>query len=175
MRCPSPDHWETDPLGGLSQDQYQGDRSLIFFSCLKITSVHVQHIYPHHTIRSFISSISGTPFNTMFVLPFLHLRRPQSFPPTNHRRHERNWPLTRDIFWNQEEHRCAGLLQPSPTLFHLLQIHHFSPLCLLSYPAELWGGSRGILLPSLPCKSSPLSLDHFLSTFGMSSSSFFNT
>ena len=113
MCRPSPHHWKTDAL------ECSCHRSLILSSCLVVESFHF------HQCPS--PSISGIPSNTIFVLSFCHLRRPQSFPPTDHRRHKRNWPLTRDILRNQEEHRYAGLLRPSPTLFHLLQeLHHFS-------------------------------------------------
>ena len=51
---------------------------------------------------------------------------PQSFPPAYHRRHQPNRPLTRRILRDQEDHCCACLLRPFPTLFHFLQeFHHF--------------------------------------------------
>ena len=103
------------------QVENQCYRYLVSFSCMVIESFHLQQGLPHSALRSSISSISGTPFNPIFELPFRNLWCSQGFPATNHRRHERNGTIARDVLRNQEKHSCASLLRPSPTLLHFLQ------------------------------------------------------
>ena len=56
---------------------------------------------------------------------------------TNHRRHKRNQPLTRDIFRDQEEHLCASLLRTS----------FFSPS---PSPPAAWFSFLSLFLPPNP-------------------------
>ena len=62
---------------------------LDLFSCLVFQSFNFQQDSPHRSFSSFTASINGTPFDTNWAFPCCHLRRPQNFPPTNRRRHER--------------------------------------------------------------------------------------
>ena len=123
MRRPGKDHRKADSLECLRQVYDQGHSSLClcFRSCTK--SLH----FPHCTLSSSVSTIGGVPMDAVLLLPLRHLRHSQSFPPTDQRWHQRNWPLTRDVFGNQQEHRGAGLLQPLATLLHLLKNSTFSP------------------------------------------------
>ena len=101
MCCPSPHHRETDSVEGLRQVQDQGQSPLIFFLCFAIQSFHPN--FPHRLLGSSVSAICR-------ILWCSH-----GFPPTNQRRHERNWSLTHDILWNQEKYRRACLLR---AIFH---------------------------------------------------------
>ena len=172
MSRPSPYHSQTYPFEGFRQIQDQGCRSLIFFSCLEFESFHVEQDFPHRSLSSLIASISGIPFTWILVFATLPRLAPSELPTNG----SRNWPFTSGTPRNQEEHRCAGLLPPSSTLFHLLQqFHHFSSFSW-SNSEQLWGENHRIQLPFLPCKSSPPLLGHSLSlNLGMSSSSFFNS
>ena len=155
MRRPSPNHWKTDPLAGFRQIHDQGYRSLIFFTPARKLNLSTSSKVSHSACSSSATPIRGVPLNTIIVLPCCH-RRPQRFP-TNHRR----WPLTRDMLRNQEEHRCAGIshtVAPSPRIPQLLLLFH-SP-----NPADMLGESHHTQLPSLPCKSLPPELGHFLFT-----------
>ena len=107
----------------------------------------------------------GIPLNTMFLLSVRHLWRSQGFPPTNHRKHNRNGTLARDVLRDQEEHRCASLLRPSPTLLHLLQeFHHLSSCFFRKFQGNF--GMKAITLHSrlLPGNSLLPSLTPSLTT-----------
>ena len=122
MRRPSPDHKETDTLESLCQH-----RSLTFFLCFSLKSFHLHQNSPHRSLVSYVSAICSVPIHTILLLPLRHLVCPQSFPPTYQPWHKRDWPLTRNILRNQEEHRYTGLLQPFSALLHLVQeLHDFS-------------------------------------------------
>ena len=63
-----------------------------------IESFHLKQSLPDSAPSSTISSISGVPLNSIFfLLPSQHLWCTKSFPPTNNRRQQRNWPLAGDV------------------------------------------------------------------------------
>ena len=119
--------WNTDPLESFRQVKNRCYRSWISSSCMTIASVLSNKV--SHTARSAPPLRSSVASHSKYdvLLPFSNLWLSQGFPPTNQRWHKRNGTLARDDFRNQDKHRCASLLRPSPTLFHLLQeFHHLS-------------------------------------------------
>ena len=121
VRRPSPHHRKTDPLEGLRQVQDQGQGSLIFFLRFAIQSFHLHQYFPYCLLSSSVSAIRGVAIHSILLLPLRHFWCSQSFPPTNQRRHKRNWSFTRDILRNQRKHRRAWLVAPFSTLFHLFR------------------------------------------------------
>ena len=104
-----------------------------------------------------MSPINSVSLNAVLLLPLRHLRCSQSFPPTYQCRHERNRPLTCDIFQNQKEHRCASLLRPFSTFVPPFPATpQFLFLFLSSGPRGFWCGSHRILLLFSPCTISKL-------------------
>ena len=88
--------------------------------------VDMQEMNPYFVVAN-IHCAHLCPLNSILLFTCRNLWRSRGFPPTNHRRQKLNGTLGRDILRNQEEHRRARLLRPSPTLLHLLQeFHHFS-------------------------------------------------
>ena len=87
---------------------------------------------PHRALSSSFSPVRRIPANTDCLLPSRDLFRSRPFPPTNRGVHECDGALTRDVLRNQEEHRRARLLRPSPTRFHFLdeEFHNFLTLPL---------------------------------------------
>ena len=154
---------KTGLIESFCQVQDQSYRSLLFSPPWWLNLSFSSKSLTHSAFSSSIASILGIPLNSIFVLTFRNHWRSQSFPPTSHRKHERDGPLNRDILRNQEEHRCASLLRPSLTLFHLLQEFHHISLCF-SRQIQRHFGMRTITTPllSLPCNSSPPSQDHSL-------------
>ena len=109
MRYPGPHHRKTDPLEFLHQGQ--GHRSPIFFSRSVFELPHFHPHFPYCTLSYPIASIKSIPINPTPLLPLRHLKSPHSFPPKDQRWHQRDWPFTRNIFRNQEEHRRTGLMR----------------------------------------------------------------
>ena len=116
---------------------------------MAIESVHLQQgLRSAPPPRSSVASHS-----TRCLLPFRDLWRSQSLSRTYHRRQKRNGTLARDALRNQEKHRCASLLRPSPTLSHHVQeIHHLSSC---SFCQIQWNFGVKAIAPllSLPCNS----------------------
>ena len=143
-----------------SQDQNQGHSPSILCFCSSIESLHLHQYHPHCALSSTISAISSIPIHSILLLPLWHFWNSQGFPPTDQRRHKRNWPLTRDVLGSQEEHRCAGLLRPFSTLLHLHQkLHYFSSRFFCHVQRNFWVESvtsHSCFLPctlSMPCPS----------------------
>ena len=139
MRRPGPDHRKADSLESLRKVQHQGHRTSIFCFCSSFKSLHFHQYFPHCALSSSISPVASVPINAILLLSLRHFWCSQGFPPTTQRRHERNRPLSRNIFRNQEEHRRASLLRPFTTLFHLLQeLDNFSSRFVCQVQRNCW-------------------------------------
>ena len=99
-------------------------------------SFHLHQSCPHCSLSSSIPAICTVPIHTVLLLPLCYLRCSEGFPLTYQLRHQRNRPFTRNIFWNQEEHRCACLLRLFATLLDCTFLMLF-PSHLLSTSATL--------------------------------------
>ena len=134
-----PGHRKADSLECLRKVQHQGHSHSILCFCSSIKSLHFHQYFLHCALSSSISTIRGVPINSILLLPLRHFWCSPGFPPTDQRRHKRNWPLTRDVLQNQREHRRAGLLRPFSTLFHLLQeLHDFSARFFCQVQRNFW-------------------------------------
>ena len=157
---------------GLRQVQNQCHRSSILFFCFAIKPFHLHQDLPHGLLGSSIPAICGVPIHTILLLPVFHFWCPQCFPPTYQRWHGRNRHLTRDILWDQEEDRRAGLLRLCSTFSKTSTI---SPLvsCVQSKGTLGWKPSRPTPVFAL------YNLDAFAVntpfSFGKASSTFLNS
>ena len=116
MRRPSPRNWTANAVESVSHVKNQCDRSWVFFASTVLESFHLEQSLPHSALRSSIPTFGGVPPDTLPVLP-RHLWRPQSFPPADHGKSAMGRSLVTSV-GIRKEHRQAGLLWPSPTLFH---------------------------------------------------------
>ena len=132
------------------QIKHQRDRSLVLFASSTMKSFHLKQRFPNSALRSSILPISTIPPDTMSFLPSRHLRRTQQLPPTNHSGQKRDRAFARNVLRNQEKHRRAGLLRPSPTLLYLSKDLAQTSKVL----AFLWRGRRTL------CAAGTLKLSH---------------
>ena len=128
-----------DPFGCLRLVQHQSRCSQIFFSRAIFEPLHLHQIFPYNSLSSSISAISSVPINSIPPLPLRRLKYSQSFSSTYQRWHERNRPLARNTFRNQEEHRRASLLRPLATLLQFLhELRHFSSCFFCQNQGNFW-------------------------------------
>ena len=157
MRRPRPHGWKANALESFSQIMHQCGLSFIFFSCIVFDSLHIQQSLPHSALPllHFVHPWHPIQFDTFVVTTKTSHTRMASHQRIIVNRSAAGCSLVTFFgLWNQDEHPCANLLRPSPTLLHLLpRIQPHLPLFLSSNPTELLDENNRTPLLSLPCNS----------------------
>ena len=107
-----------------------------------VKSFNFEQRIPSNALRTSIApSVASHPTRGR---PFLLFYRTQPLPASNQGEQQRDGAFARDVRRNQEEHRGASLLRPSPTLFNLLKkLHTCSGTCTQSASSSFRGVQSG--------------------------------